>query len=220
MSPVAKRAAQHFSSAEPDLFGLPSQPQSLPGWPPGLVYEDGFLSAAEEQGLIAWVQAQPLQAARYRQYTARRRVLSFGGSFDYDSNRLLPAAPLDPALLPLRARVAAWMGVPAGALVHALVAEYQPGTPLGWHRDVPDFEEIAGVSLGSAAPLCFRPWPPAPEEGGVLRLEAAPRSIYRMAGPARWAWQHGVPPVPALRWSITFRTARRPLPVGPAQPVQ
>jgi alkylated DNA repair dioxygenase AlkB len=28
-----------------------------------------------------------------------------------------------------------------------LIAEYRPGNPLGWHRDVPDFESIVGISL-------------------------------------------------------------------------
>ena len=57
-------------------------------------------------------------------------------------------APLIEALHPLRERVAHWAGVDAQALVHVLVAEYAPGTPLGWHRDVPDHEEVFGVSLG------------------------------------------------------------------------
>ena len=90
-----------------------------------------------------------------------------------------------------------------------MVAEYTPGTPLGWHRDAPDYELIAGVSLGSAARLRFRPWPPRdPKKDDILSLELAPRSAYRMAQTARWGWQHSVPPVPALRYSVTMRTVR------------
>lgn len=82
---------------------------------------------------------------------------------------------------------------------------------LGWHRDVPDYETIVGVSLGSEALLRFRPYPPDDAaKRHVVQLAVAPRSIYRMAGAARWAWQHSVPPVKALRWSVTFRTLRRP----------
>ena len=89
------------------------------------------------------------------------------------------------------------------------MAEYAPGTPLGWHRDVPDFETIAGVSLGNEAVLRFRPYPPdAAARRRVVQLPVAARSVYRMAGTARWAWQHCVPPVKAQRWSITFRTPR------------
>jgi hypothetical protein len=30
-----------------------------------------------------------------------------------------------------------------------------------------------------------------------------------MAQTARWGWQHSVPPVPALRYSVTMRTVRQ-----------
>jgi len=186
-------------------------PQPLPqGLPEGLAYEPEFLSRDEEQALIALVRALPLHAAKYKAYTARRRVTSFGGSYDFDANKLLPAQPLVAGLEPLRARVAQWAGVAAEDLAHVLVAEYAPGTPLGWHRDVPDHEDVFGVSLGSTAVLRLRPYPPdAPRREDIVRLRAAPRSIYAIRGPARWAWQHSVAPVDELRWSITLRTPRR-----------
>jgi len=186
-------------------------PEPIPAnLPEGLVYEAEFLSRDEEAALIALIRALPLQAAIYKQYTARRRVVSFGGSYDYDANKLLPAQPLIEELHPLRARVARWAGISTEALHHVLVAEYAPGTPLGWHRDVPEHEEVYGVSLGAPATLRLRPYPPvAPKRADVVKLRAAPRSIYALRGPARWAWQHSVSPVEELRWSITLRTARR-----------
>lgn len=181
-----------------------------PALPPGLRYEADWLSPAQEAGLIDLVKQLPLREAKYKSYTARRRVVSYGGQFDYDSNELRPSAPLIEELHPLRERVARWAGVDAQALVHVLVAEYTPGTPLGWHRDVPDFEDIFGVSLGSAALLRFRPYPPDnPRREDIVRLDVQPRSLYALQGAARWGWQHSVAPVQALRWSITFRTARR-----------
>jgi alkylated DNA repair dioxygenase AlkB len=185
-------------------------PEPVPAnLPEGLAYEADFLSRDEEAALIGTIRALPLQAALYKQYTARRRVVSFGGSYDYDANKLLPAEPLIEALHPLRARVARWAGVEPEAIRHTLVAEYAPGTPLGWHRDVPEHEDVFGVSLGSTATLRFRPYPPsAPKRADVVKLRAAPRSIYAMRGPARWARQHSVAPVDELRWSITMRTAR------------
>ena len=172
----------------------------------GLVYQSEFLSQEEELELIAVINTLPLHAARYKQYLARRRVVSFGGSFDFDTNRLLPGIVLDPRLHGLREKVARWIGADPCDLVHALVAEYASGTPLGWHRDVPDFEAIVGVSLGGHATLKFRPYPDAPNTRKVVQLDVAPRSIYRMAGDARWRWQHCVAPTAELRWSITFRT--------------
>ena len=175
----------------------------------GLQYQPDFLSGNEEAGLIEIIGSLPLHAAQYKEYVARRRVVSFGGSFDYTENILRPGAPLDSRLAPLRDRVATWLGVPPRSLVHALVSEYTPGTPLGWHRDVPDFEVIAGVSLGGAAVLRLRPYPPVGRSArDVSQLDVLPRSIYKMTGAARWQWQHCVPPVKATRWSITFRTRR------------
>lgn len=176
---------------------------------PGLRYQPDFLSAPEEARLLDVIRTLPLHPAQYKAYTARRQVVSFGGSYDFDTHTLRPARALDKRLEPLRDRVAAWMDVPRDQLVQVLVAEYAPGTPLGWHRDVPDFEAIVGVSLGSEAALRFRPYPPdAAAKRHAVQLRVAPRSIYRMQGAARWAWQHCVPPVQDLRWSITFRTPR------------
>lgn len=127
--------------------------------PDGLRLQEGFLSLDEEAHLLTVVASLPLEAARYKQYTARRQVISYGGSFDYDTNRLEPSQPLIDALHPLRDRVAHWAGVPPQSLVHTLVAAYAPGTPLGWHRDVPQFEKVFGVSLGGPATLRFRPYP-------------------------------------------------------------
>jgi alkylated DNA repair dioxygenase AlkB len=195
--------------AQGELFGA-APPPPAPALPEGWVYEPGFLSEAEETALLQWIAQLPFAAARYKVYEARRRVVSFGGRYDYDDNRLLPAEPVPEMLWPLRERVAVWGGVAPEALAHALVAEYAPGTPLGWHRDVPDFELVFGLSLGSAARLRFRPYPPLqPKKADVLSVELAPRSIYRIGGVARWGWQHSVAPTPALRWSITFRTLRK-----------
>lgn len=188
--------ASLFGAAGPDL-------------PDGLRYEPAFLSPQEEAALVRSIEALPLAPMRYRQYTARREVLSFGGRYDFAVGRLDEAPELPAALLPLRARVAQWLAVPETALAHALVARCRPGTSLGWHRDVPDFEDVVGVSLGGEAWMRFRPWPPdAPRRADMRKLLLAPRSIYRLRGPARWQWQHSVAPVAALRCSITFRTKR------------
>ncbi len=195
----------------PSQFGLFDElPIPQDRLPDGLRLQDGFLSREEEAHLLTVVASLPLEAARYKQYTARRQVVSYGGSFDYDTNRLEPSAPLIDALHPLRDRVAAWAGVAPSSLVHTLVAAYAPGTPLGWHRDVPEFEQIFGVSLGGPATLRFRPYPHEPtHKQEVLRLQVEPRSIYAITGVARWDWQHSVAPVDQMRWSVTFRTARQ-----------
>jgi alkylated DNA repair dioxygenase AlkB len=111
----------------------------------------------------------------------------------------------------LRSKIAAWLGITPEELRHALVNEYRPGTPLGWHRDSPDYERVAGVSLGGWARMRLRPYPESGPRGRsepVISLELAPRSAYRMEGVARWGWQHSIVATRELRYSLTFRTLR------------
>jgi alkylated DNA repair dioxygenase AlkB len=197
-----------MSRMQADLF---EQHAPLPPLPDGMRYEREFLSPAEEQSLIEIVSTMPVKEMNYRGYTARRRVLSFGGSYDFQAHQLNAAPPIPESLHPLRRKVAHWLGVAPEAFTQALVAEYREGTPLGWHRDVPDFEDVVGVSLLNEAVMRFRPYPPRePKKAQVIKLTVEPRSIYLLRGPARWAWQHSVAPTPTLRYSITFRSARHP----------
>ena len=174
------------------LFG---PAQSLPE---GFILVADFIDDAAERELLEAIAQLPLEAARYREYTARRRIALF-------------EQQLPPFLEPLRARFAAWMGVSEGDLRHALINEYRPGTPLGWHRDAPDYERVAGVSLGGWARMRLRPYPTTGARGRstpVLNLDLAPRSAYRIEGSARWGWQHSISATRELRYSVTFRTFR------------
>ena len=189
--------------SHPDLFGTPE-----PALPPGMRYQEEFLSREEEARLVAIVERLPLANMKYQQYEALRRVVSYGGQYDFTAQRLNVAEPLPAWLDPLRERAGAWAGIAPEAFTQALVAEYQPGTPLGWHRDVPDFEDILGISLAHEAVLRFRPYPHVKgRREGALKLVVQPRSIYLLRGASRWAWQHAVSPTKALRYSVTLRTA-------------
>lgn len=188
--------------AQQTLFSLDG-----PAFARGYAYEADFLSPAEESALLAEIHRLPLEEAEYKQFRAKRRIVSYGGRYDFSAQKLNEGAPIAPFLLPLRARAATWAGVPAENLTHALVAEYSPGTQLGWHRDVPNFELVVGISLNTAARMRFRRYPPKPREKSIA-IELAPRSIYRLQDEARWDWQHSLPPTPGLRYSITFRTLR------------
>jgi len=188
---------------ERDLFGSPQLPE-------GFVYAPVFLTLDEEETLIAAIRALPLEHSKYREFTARRRTVSYGGQYDFSRNRLEDAPPIPEVLFPLRDKVAKWAGVAPGEFVHALVAEYQPGSPLGWHRDVPNFEMIVGVSLAGHARMRLRHYRPGekPRRQDTLALDLEPRSAYIMRGVARWGWQHAISETKALRYSITLRTAR------------
>jgi alkylated DNA repair dioxygenase AlkB len=175
--------------------------------PAGFEYQPEFLTRAEESALIGIIQALPLHEAQYKQYTARRRIVSYGGRYDFTSNELIPAGPIPDFLHPLRQRISEWTGIAASDLNHALIAEYQPGTPLGWHRDVPEFESIIGVSLAGECRMRLRPYPPPKGRNrDAIALTIEPRSVYWMKDDARWDWQHAVSPTKVLRYSLTFRT--------------
>jgi alkylated DNA repair dioxygenase AlkB len=86
------------------------------------------------------------------------------------------------------------------------------GSPIGWHRDVPYFGEIVGVSLGSACRMRFRkfqrPSSKPSKRDESLSINLKPRSIYFMSGASRETWQHSIPPVKELRYAIMMRTVR------------
>jgi len=188
-----------------DLFAEAARP----ALPPGYAYREQFLSVEAEAGLLAHIAGLPLTESRYREWTAKRRTVSFGGSYDFTHQSLGPADPVPAFLHPLRARLAEWAGIDAERFSYGPVTEYRPGTQLGWHRDVPDFEVVAGVSLLGVARMRFRPYPPASDMArATCHIDLQPRSAYLIRDAARWEWQHAVSPTKALRYSITLRTAR------------
>jgi alkylated DNA repair dioxygenase AlkB len=185
------------------LFGLD------PPLPEGLGYMPEFIDAEQENELLARMPSLPLREARYKGYIANRRTLSYGSGYDFETNVLTPASPVPEFLFPLRDQVARWLDLPAERFSHALLTEYRPGTALGWHRDVPDFDVVVGVSLASSCRMRFRPFPPeSGKRQDVFALELEPRSVYVLRGSVRWRWQHSVPATKGLRYSITFRTPR------------
>src|SRR5690606_40647213 len=84
--------------------------------------------------------------------------------------------------------------------------EYPPGASIGWHRDRGVFDRIIGVSLLS--PCLFRLRRKRGDRWDRTSLVAVPRSVYLLSGSARTEWEHSIPPVDTLRYSITFRTLR------------
>ena len=188
------------SIAQREIFA-----SSLP--PEGFIYQPDFLTVADEESLVGEIEKLPLQAAQYKTFKAKRRIVSFGAGYDFDSNRATPAPPLPSFLQALRERAAARAGISAEELFQCTVAEYSPGTQLGWHRDVPLFGIVVGISLAAPCRMRFRPYPHVKrgrERSRTILLE--PRSMYVLHDEARWRWQHAISPTKALRYSITFRT--------------
>lgn len=202
-----------------------------PSVPPGFEYRPDIVSPDEERELVAIIGALEFQAVEMRGAVARRRTVHYGWTYGYYARRTQPGPPLPEWLHGVRARAAEWARLEPALFVEALVTEYPPGAPIGWHRDAPQFGDVvAGISLLNSSRMKFRPYlPPAggshvassfsPEAGvasGFSRtvrkttheIELAPRSGYLITGEARRGFEHSIPPVPALRYSITFRTLR------------
>ena len=182
-------------------------PQELPQ---GLLYEPGFLTREEEDALLAAIAPLPLREAAFREYFAKRRVAHFHGTHDapaYDDGGAdsFTSGPLPHFLVAVRDRVARRLRIEPDAFVHALVSEYRPGTPIGWHRDKPQYGIVAGISLASTARMRWRPYAHQ-DARHTVTLDLAPRSLYVMREAIRWQWQHSMPPAKALRYSITLRT--------------
>jgi alkylated DNA repair dioxygenase AlkB len=188
--------------------GLPNQLTlfaNAPALPEGLRYDATFISPAVERALIAQVATLPLQPFQFGQYEGKRRVASFGWRYDYSQRRLLPVEAVPGWLAALIEQVEAFGG-PGTQIGQVLCTEYERGVGIGWHRDKPHFDRIFCVSLGSACRLRFRRQ--AGETWERFSLEAAPRSVYSMSGPSRLEWEHSIPAVQALRYSLTFRSLK------------
>jgi len=179
-----------------------------PDVPTGFQYRENFISDADEDVLLEAIAGVAFADFEMRGVVARRRVAFFGESYDR-----APAGPIPAFLLPLRASVAQWCGVASEAFAMALINEYRPGTPIGWHRDAPQYDMVAGISLLSPCRMRFRPYRPASAAAAARRtatheIVLGRRSAYLISGESRHAYEHHIPPVTQLRYSVTFRTLR------------
>jgi len=211
----------HADPTQDDLFA------SERVLPHGLVYRRDVLTRDEEASLLEHFRALPFREAKFREYTARRRVVRFhapeqAAAVESGVEDDVPSLVLPPFMIDLRQRVAAWVARIGGcfsasddasrlrpaSFVHALVSEYRPGTPIGWHRDKAEYGIVVGLSLGHQATMRFRPVADARHRiaRNIVLVELQPRSVYVMQGPIRSEWQHSILPTKGLRYSITFRT--------------
>jgi alkylated DNA repair dioxygenase AlkB len=182
--------------------------ESNPPVPEGFKYEPDFLSPDEERELVPLVEALPFQEFQFQGFLGKRRVVSFGWKYDFNDRRLQKADDMPAFLLPLRRRAAAFAGLTPDDFQHVLVTEYSAGAGIGWHRDKAVFDEVVGISLLSPCPFRFRRKAGDKWERATMAME--PRSAYLLSGPSRTEWEHSIPEVDRLRYSITFRNFRPP----------
>lgn len=176
----------------------------LPAMPEGLAFRLDFVSLDEERELAIRIAEQPLAPFEFHGFQGNRRTISFGWQYRFDGSGLHKTEEIPDFLLPVRDRAAAFAGVEPDAIQHVLLIEYAPGAGIGWHRDRPVFGDVVGISLLAPARLRFRRKVAHKWERAALIAE--PRSAYLLKGPARHEWEHSIPAMEALRYSITFRT--------------
>jgi alkylated DNA repair dioxygenase AlkB len=175
-------------------------------YPAGFRYALEFISRAEERRLIEHLQRLDFKPFDFHGFLGKRRVVSFGWRYDFNGGGLTKTDDMPDFLLPLRERAAAFAGLKPADLQQVLLTEYEPGAPIGWHKDRSVFGDVVGISLLSACTFRFRRKAGAGWERRSLDL--APRSAYLLHGPVRTEWEHSIPPVSELRYSITFRNFR------------
>ncbi|RUU46850.1 alpha-ketoglutarate-dependent dioxygenase AlkB [Mesorhizobium sp. M6A.T.Ce.TU.002.03.1.1] len=188
-----------------DLFGAPDF-RALDDLPEGFHYQPELITAEEEAELVRQLESLAFQPFDFHGHLANRRVAGFGLRYDFDQRKVVEAPAIPAFLMPLREKVAAFARLPADAFVQVLINEYRPGAGIGWHRDKPHFDAVAGVSL--LAPCSFRLRRKNGTRWDRETITLEPRSAYLMTGPARTEWEHSIPPVAEHRYSITLRTLR------------
>jgi alkylated DNA repair dioxygenase AlkB len=170
----------------------------------GLRYAEKVISIGEERELLNRLMPLELAPFRFHGWLGNRRTQSFGWRYDFDDASFTPGEPIPDWLLPLRERAASFAGIRPQDFAHVLLARYDAGAGIGWHRDRDVFEKVVGISLNTPTTLRFRQ-----RTGSGFRrsnLEVAPRSAYLLSGEARHDWEHSISPAQSLRFSITFRS--------------
>lgn len=172
--------------------------------PEGFAYRPDVLAPEEQRLLVEHIGELPLKEFDFHGFTARRRTISFGWQYDFAHSRLDRAEDIPPWLLPLRESAAEFAALAPDQLPHVLILEYSAGATIGWHRDKAVFGDVIGVSLLAPCRFRFRRKAGSRWERASLTLE--PRSAYLLRGPSRTEWEHSIPALDALRYSITFRS--------------
>jgi alkylated DNA repair dioxygenase AlkB len=191
---------------DPSLFEV------SPKVPDGFIYHPNFLTEAEERELIREIQQIHLTPFKYYQFTGKRRTASFGWQYEFGQSEITTAPEIPAFLLPVRTRAGNLFNIDPNNLAQTTIIEYSPGSPIGWHRDIPQFGVVVGISLGAVCRMRFRKYSRARSKNlkrdEILSMELQPRSIYLMRGASRETWQHSIPPVKDLRYAIMMRTLR------------
>jgi alkylated DNA repair dioxygenase AlkB len=186
---------------QPTLFEPP-----LPKLPEGFRYVPEFLSIAEEGALVKSMEPLPFKEFEFQGFRGKRCIVSYGWRYDFNGGGLSKTEDMPAFLLPICEKAANLAGKPAADLQQVLLTKYPAGAQIGWHKDKAVFNDVVGISLLASCTLRFRRRLGTKWERAALIAE--PRSAYLLQGPARREWEHSIPALSNLRYSITFRNLR------------
>jgi alkylated DNA repair dioxygenase AlkB len=191
-------------AAQPALFDADCA--ALLHLPEGFAYRAAAIPEAMEATLLAEFERLPFHPFEFHGFLGNRRIVSFGWRYDYAGQALRESEALPDFLWPLRAIAGEFAGQQPERFEQAMVTEYAPGAGIGWHRDKPMFGDIVAFSFQASCRLRFR------RKARLTRgtweraaRDVAPRSVYLLRGPAREVWEHSIPALTELRYSVTFR---------------
>jgi alkylated DNA repair dioxygenase AlkB len=174
------------------------------GLPAGFSYRRHLIGQTEEQRLVQHIAAQNLSPFEFHGFFGKRRVVFFGWRYDFNGKGLQRGDDVPAFLMPVRELAASSFGLEPARFEQVLLTEYSPGAAIGWHKDRSVFGDVIGISLFSSCTFRFRKKAGANWDRRSLLLE--PRSAYLLKGAARTEWEHSIPAVANLRYSMTFRT--------------
>ncbi|MBB4569349.1 alpha-ketoglutarate-dependent dioxygenase AlkB [Rhizobium leucaenae] len=185
-------------SRQGDLFA-----EAEPRLPEGFRYQPDVVPEVMQSELLREIRQLPLKPFDFHGFEGKRRVVSYGWKYDFDTEQVTRIESMPSFLLPVRDIAATFADIQPDRLQQALITEYAPGAPIGWHKDKRVFGRVVGVSLLS--PCIFRLRRRAGAKWERASVIAEPGSIYMLSGAARSEWEHSIPPAEQLRYSITFR---------------
>jgi alkylated DNA repair dioxygenase AlkB len=193
---------EKLMTTQTGLFG--DLQDTVPAMPEGFRYEEDIITEVEEAFLVASLATLELKPFEFHGHVGNRRVTAFGLRYDYARRTVEAADEFPPFLIKLRNKVAAFAGREVHEFQQGGINQYPPGAGIGWHKDKPQFGTIVGISLLASATMRLR----LSSGTNWIRKsqELTPRSIYILEGEARTRWEHSIPPVHSLRYSLTFRT--------------
>jgi alkylated DNA repair dioxygenase AlkB len=172
--------------------------------PDGFRYYDEAISKEQEKELLNFIGTLNFQPYMMRGQASRRGIVRFGHDYGPIGGSHHVVQPMPPELTKLRAIAAEKIGESPEDFVASVVTCYPPGATIGWHSDMTQFGPLVfGVSLASSCTFRFRP---KKDRSKNFKITLEPRSLYVMEGEIRSDWEHSIPPVKTLRYSITFRT--------------